>query len=163
MLAVTRAEILDYLKATGQAWREDHTNADVSRWRARLRAEVLPVLEAIRPGAGKKATAFTDQLRSVHRVLDDQIDMEMDLVERGDGVATLERATAMGMRRAVLSGLLRRLLLDAGVPGDKLGAKPVGAVVRAVMDGEGGERSFAFAGGVTVSLTRDQITVGTPR
>jgi len=71
MLAVTRGEVMDYLHAIGQPWREDHTNADVSRWRARLRAEVLPVLEAIRPGAGRKATAFADQMRGMHRVLDD--------------------------------------------------------------------------------------------
>jgi len=159
MLAVTRSQITDYLHAIGQPWREDHTNADVSRWRARLRAEVLPVLEAIRPGAGRKATGFADQLRDVHRVLEEAVGEVMKQVEREGEVSCLVREACRRMNRAVLSELIRRLLSGAGVPGDRLGGKRVGQVVRAVGDGEGGERAFGFAGGVTVTVTRDRVTV----
>ncbi len=160
MLAVSRAEIIDYLHTLKQPWREDHTNADVSRWRARLRAEVLPVLEHIRPGAGQKATAFADHLRDVHRVLDDAVEGALGLVRREGEVVSMEREAGKRLRRVVLSGLLRELLTNAGVPGDKLGARQVGRVVRAVRDGEGGERLFSFAGGVMVWVTRDRVRVG---
>jgi len=160
MLAVSRSEVMEYLKAIGQLWREDHTNADVSRWRARLRAEVLPVLEDIRPGAGRKATKFADHLRDVHRVLDEAVEEVLKMIDhRGDQV-TLSREAAKRMNRAVLSGLIRRLLVDAGVPGDKLGAAPLGDVVRAIRDKEGGKRTFTFADGVSLTVTRDQVSIG---
>jgi tRNA(Ile)-lysidine synthase len=160
MLAVSRAEVIDYLTTLNQDWREDHTNADVSRWRARLRAEVLPVLEHIRPGAGRKATAYADHLRDVHRVLDDAVEGALGVVDIENGTAGFDREAGRRLRRVVLSGLLRELLANAGVPGDKLGARQVGRVVRAVRDGEGGERSFSFAGGVSVWVTRDRVRIG---
>lgn len=159
MLAVSRNEILDYLHTLNQPWREDNTNADVTRWRARLRADVLPVLEDIRPGAGQKATVFADHLRDVHRVLDDAIEEALRIVEIEGDEAYLQRDTAIRLRRVVLSGLLRELLVNAGVPSDKLGSRQIGRVVRAVRDGEGGERSFVFAGGATVWVTREGVRI----
>lgn len=49
-LDVPRSEIEAYLKALGQEWREDPTNADVTYTRAWLRTEVMPVLAARFPG-----------------------------------------------------------------------------------------------------------------
>jgi len=72
----------------------------------------------------------------------------------------MDRVAAKRMSRAVLSGLIRRLLSDVGVPGDKLGARQLARVVGAVRDREGGERTFSFAGGVTLSVARDRVTVG---
>lgn len=159
MLALSRSEVIDYLNTLGQPWCEDHTNADVTRWRARLRAEVLPVLESIRPGAGQRATQFADHLRGVHRVLDEAVASAHSMVEReGDGYV-IKREAGKRLERVVLSGLLRELLVELGVPGDKLGAKVVGRVVRAVRDKEGGERVFEFARGVKVVVTREQVRV----
>jgi tRNA(Ile)-lysidine synthase len=45
LLEVRRAELREYLGHLGQPWREDASNYDRSRLRARLRHEVLPVLE----------------------------------------------------------------------------------------------------------------------
>lgn len=159
MLAVTRVEVVDYLNAIGQAWREDHTNTDTTRWRARLRAEVLPVLEAIRSGAGRKATAFAEQLHGVHRVLDDAVRDAHQLVMPCDGGVVLDREGCRGLRRVVLSGLLRDLLIADGVPADTLNAQQVGRVVRAIRDNEGGERTFTFAAGTTVTVIRERVTV----
>ncbi len=160
MLAVTRTQVLDYLHAINQPWREDHTNADVTRWRARLRQDVLPVLEEIRPNAGRKATAFAQQMRDVHRVLNDAIDDAKQLVEHEGDERWIDRVAARQMRRVVLSGLLRELLNEAGVHGDKLGVNQIGKLVRAVRDKEGGERTFGFKGGVCVVVTRDRVRVG---
>jgi len=42
----TRREVLrEYLRANGQAWREDATNRDVRRTRAHIREQLLPVIE----------------------------------------------------------------------------------------------------------------------
>lgn len=45
LLEVRRTELREYLQNLGQSWREDATNSDRSRLRARLRHEVLPVIE----------------------------------------------------------------------------------------------------------------------
>ncbi|HKM90702.1 MAG TPA: tRNA lysidine(34) synthetase TilS [Candidatus Acidoferrales bacterium] len=45
LLEVRRAELRAWLTAIGQAWREDSTNMDTARLRARLRRDLLPLLE----------------------------------------------------------------------------------------------------------------------
>ena len=44
LLGVRRQELRDFLKAGGQDWREDSTNRDIHRQRARIREQLLPVL-----------------------------------------------------------------------------------------------------------------------
>lgn len=63
MLAATHGEAIDFLNTIGQAWREDPTNADRSRTRARLRHEVLPVLRDLRPSVARKVLELSDSLR----------------------------------------------------------------------------------------------------
>ena len=46
LLKVGRAEVRDYLAALGQPYREDASNADLSRTRARIRHDLLPRLAA---------------------------------------------------------------------------------------------------------------------
>lgn len=63
MLAATHGQALDLLNHLDQPWREDATNADRSRTRARLRHEVLPILREIRPSVAFKVVELTDRLR----------------------------------------------------------------------------------------------------
>jgi tRNA(Ile)-lysidine synthase len=45
LLETRRKELRDFLEECGQCWREDPTNLDVHRLRARIREQLLPVLE----------------------------------------------------------------------------------------------------------------------
>jgi len=63
MLASTHAEAIDFLEQLGQPWREDPTNTDRTRTRARLRHEVLPVLRELRPSVARKVLEMADSLR----------------------------------------------------------------------------------------------------
>lgn len=63
LLDATHDEALALLKDMGQDWREDATNQDPSRTRARLRQEVLPVLRSLRPSVARKAVELGDALR----------------------------------------------------------------------------------------------------
>jgi tRNA(Ile)-lysidine synthase len=45
LLRIRRNDLRDYLHERGQEWREDATNADQTRLRARIRAQLLPILE----------------------------------------------------------------------------------------------------------------------
>src|SRR6202046_2212211 len=45
LLTADREDLREYLRAKNQAWREDATNRDTRRLRARIREQLLPVLE----------------------------------------------------------------------------------------------------------------------
>lgn len=45
LLEVRRGKLRDFLTARGESWREDLTNQDVNRTRARIRQQLLPILE----------------------------------------------------------------------------------------------------------------------
>ena len=49
LLGATRDEVEAYLKALGQGWREDSSNADSAYTRNRIRHELLPLLEGWNP------------------------------------------------------------------------------------------------------------------
>lgn len=63
MLRATHAQAMDYLAQLRQPWREDESNADRTRLRARVRAEIVPVLRAMHPRVALHAVALGDQLR----------------------------------------------------------------------------------------------------
>jgi tRNA(Ile)-lysidine synthase len=71
MLGATHADALDFLRQIDQPWQEDHTNADVTRTRARLRRDVLPVLRELRPSAARKAVELGDTMRHIQARLDE--------------------------------------------------------------------------------------------
>jgi tRNA(Ile)-lysidine synthase len=45
LLGVRRQELREYLRSIGQSWREDSSNLDIRRTRARIRVALLPLLE----------------------------------------------------------------------------------------------------------------------
>ncbi len=159
MLAVTHDDACRFLEDLNQPWCHDHTNADVSRLRAKLRHEVLPVLRSIRPGVAGKAVAVTDQLRQAHHLIESEIDQQMLLVTREDDAVTLDRRHTRVMPRIVLAGLLRRVLTDAGTDADRIGQRRLEPLLRAIRDRKGGTRVFEFSGGLHLTVTRDQITL----
>ena len=52
LLAVTREEVREYLRARGLEWREDPSNADRRFARARVRHDVIDALRELSPGRG---------------------------------------------------------------------------------------------------------------
>ena len=45
LLGIQRQDLRDYLKSLNQPWREDATNRDTKRQRARIREQLIPLLE----------------------------------------------------------------------------------------------------------------------
>ncbi|MFW6061088.1 MAG: tRNA lysidine(34) synthetase TilS, partial [Phycisphaeraceae bacterium] len=160
MLSVTRAEVLAFLREIGQRRCEDHTNVDVTRDRARLRTDVLPVLREVRGDAARKAVRLADHAREADRLVRREVARAYaQLVREEAGALVLERAGARTLPRVVLTGLLRRLLCEAGVPRGRVTRRVVVPVVRAVRDRRGGERRFDLAGGAQVTIDGGRVTI----
>lgn len=69
LLEVSREDIRGLLTQANIPWREDPTNVDVTKPRARIRAQILPVLESIHKGAAVRASCAGRRLRESARLL----------------------------------------------------------------------------------------------
>lgn len=157
MLGVDRAAARAFLHDIGQDWREDATNRDTSRVRARIRAEVVPVLRAIRPDAAAEAVRLCDRLYDVARLVDARISRAWSTARCDTNHITLERAVARGLSRVVLLGVLRKMVIESGTSADQVSARSIESLGKAVRDRRGGVRRFEFGGGVVLSVTPKKI------
>ena len=65
LLGVRRAAVREYLKSCGQTWREDASNQDARRLRARIRHTLLPLLETeFQPAVVERLAALASTARS---------------------------------------------------------------------------------------------------
>jgi tRNA(Ile)-lysidine synthase len=113
LLGVRRSELRTYLSRRGLAWREDGSNADLSIPRNLLRAQVLPVLEQVHPGALRHLAALADTARAWREpVASDAAARLARLSWPGDGGlwVDLERLAvgSPAQRRSSIAELLRR-------------------------------------------------------
>ena len=69
LLDFDRDELRAWLSATGGEWREDASNADATRPRARIRHELLPALAASAPRTVEHLASFADALAEDEAVL----------------------------------------------------------------------------------------------
>lgn len=157
MLNVEHEQAVDFLQALDQPWREDATNADTTRTRARLRHDIIPLIKQIRGDVAGKAVALGEQFDQLHRLVEEQV--EMASASTGDALDTLSRDKARSLNKMVLTQLLRRDLIHAGVRADQLPGHALHPVIEAVRDGVGGVRSFDFAGGVRITVGPDELRV----
>lgn len=74
LLASSKAECEDLCSAAGMAWREDASNTDPRRARARLRRDVVPVLESLWPDASEHATHASELLRAASEIVNERLD-----------------------------------------------------------------------------------------
>jgi tRNA(Ile)-lysidine synthase len=107
LLGMTRAETRAYCREHGLAWREDPSNADTSFTRARVRHELLPLLERVAPGAERTIAETARLLRDEADALDALLPETNSLEE----IAALPPA---------LSRLLLRRLAGAPIRTDEL-------------------------------------------
>jgi tRNA(Ile)-lysidine synthase len=91
LLGVHRAELRAYLKSKKQTWREDATNRDTTRMRARIRKKLLPILEKqFQPAVVEHLATLAELAREDEAFLDALVnDRIVACVERGAGRATI--------------------------------------------------------------------------
>jgi len=163
LLATDREDLREYLRTKNQAWREDATNRDTRRLRARIREKLLPVLERdFAPSivahlgelarlAGEQEAFLSaiveDRFRSLVRLADDAMtidvcDLLLPLKLKLDRSISSNASNSSGIAplRALTELLVRRLY--EGVRGDcrDLAAQHVEQVIRLARESTSGHR-----------------------
>jgi tRNA(Ile)-lysidine synthase len=150
LLEVRRGELRKYLEGRGQTWREDASNLDISRLRARLRHQVLPVIEReLQPAV----VAHLGRLAQMAR--EDEGFWEALTAERAEALVRRE-GDRLGIRCADLlaplpwgSGaqialtkrLVRRIVEELKGDRLRLTARHVDQVVRLAAESSSGQRT----------------------
>jgi tRNA(Ile)-lysidine synthase len=177
LLGARRAELREYLGELGQTWREDASNEDITRLRARLRHQLLPQLERefqpeivarlgqlaslARDDAAFWDALVTDRVRALRKIESGGVSIRVsDLL----WALPLDSARVPGVPeslRALSSRIVRRLAAEAMSEPVQLSALHVELVLHLADAGEIGSR-LELPGGLRVSKYFDQLTFCPP-
>ncbi len=130
LLGERRERLREYLRHLGQNWREDSTNCDLSRQRARIREQLLPLLERdFSPRAVNQLSRLARLAREEEIFWNALVQDRWDVLVRADEgkfsirvhdlLAPLDLASAAepGALRTLTERLIRRLYQVLGGPG----------------------------------------------
>ncbi len=116
-LTLPRAELRAALRALGQPWREDETNATAQYARGRVRNAALPALCAVHPGADAALARFAASMRDVADYLDAQAAALLEAARCG--ADAYDAAALCAAPAALRTQALRTLILRAGAKPEK--------------------------------------------
>jgi tRNA(Ile)-lysidine synthase len=179
LLEIQRQDLRDYLKSLNQPWREDATNRDTRRLRARIREQLIPLLEknfapTIVEHLGDLARLSREQELFWSTIVEDrfrahtQCTADTTAISAKDLLSPLELNFAQSQSspapnashatplRALTEGLIRRLYQS--VRGDRkdLTAEHVEQVTRLATSQSSG-RHLELPGGVIVDRSFDKL------
>jgi len=122
LLAVSKEELQDWLRAQGFAWRDDSSNADVRYERNFVRTSVIPLIETRFPAAKTAIARTANMARAACELFEQQTDQVTDnieILEAGDGkhpgALRLARAALVGLPDPLLQYALEEIFATAGV------------------------------------------------
>ncbi|MCK6530552.1 tRNA lysidine(34) synthetase TilS [Myxococcota bacterium] len=154
LLGEARGALRAWAAARGLRWREDPTNADPRHLRNRVRAEVLPLLATIDPGAVRGVAAAATRWGEDAAALDA---VAASLV--GEPGAPVALAAYASWPRAVRARVLVRLARGAGAP---LGMRAAGDLDLRILAGGAGPRVFHLASGARLELLGQDLVCEAP-
>jgi tRNA(Ile)-lysidine synthase len=180
LLNVRRQELREFLRARKQNWREDLTNRDTKRTRARIRLKLLPLLEKqFQPAIVEHLCSLAELAREDEAFFETAVEKwAADAVERSAGEARisalqllriqhgkkLNPETTKGAERtekkeagsALSKRLVRKIVEEVKKYAGQMGASHVEAVLDLAHDGRTGS-SLSLPGGVEVRKERDDL------
>ena len=163
LLDARRSDVVAYLRALGQPWREDATNADTTRTRARVRAELLPLFEDMNPRFDEALFRTLDVVAEEERYLDATARAALEgLADTRPGEVRLDAAGLAALDRAIARRVLRAALVDAFPEASRIEFPHVEAVLDGLGDTgfdrdlTGGLRAFREYATLVVLRGRDE-------
>jgi tRNA(Ile)-lysidine synthase len=181
LLETRRSDLREYLRGSGDKWREDASNRDVRRLRARIREHLLPVLER------DFSPAIVGHLEDLAKFAREEEIFWTALVEdrcrayvREDGksfaidsshlLAPLQLSSiameaevskATSPQRALTERLVRRLYERSRGDRRELSARHVEQVIRLALESTSGRRAV-LPGGIVVERNFDTLVFSRP-
>ncbi len=157
LLDVSRAQIASYAHDFGVKWVEDPSNVGRDYLRNRVRHDLLPAFERVRPG-------FAAELESIARRAADWrsgVEAVVDRLEpvAAEGALVVKRAALAPFDHAGLAVLWPALGARIGITFDRRGTERLALFTTSV--GDGG--SIPLSGGATVERTRSTFVMRPPR
>lgn len=157
LLQVSRAQTRAACAALGLEPWQDPQNADPAFARARVRHQVLPVLEReLGPGVAQALARSARQLRTDADFLDGLAARESERLASGGPDLPLDLVA--GLPEAVRSRVLRNAAIAAGCPAGSLSARHV-AALEALVTGWRGQRWTDLPGGVRGERRYGRLTL----
>ena len=151
LLLFSRAETARITAELGLPLWLDGSNADPRYSRNRVRQEVLPVLEQLHPGAGRRISGVAERLAQEHDSQQELLQLALSGLLGGGG---LRRRGLMALRPANRRLLLQRWLEQQGQP--PLPAAPLQELLERLAP-ERGPGQASLSGGMTLRWDREQI------
>ena len=180
LLFIRRAELRAYLHAKKQSWREDATNQDTSRMRARIRKNLLPLLEQeFQAGVVNHLRTLAEFAREDETFLDwmarercaalVKVDGSESRVGIADLLQPLRRSqakisesaegaqkTAVESFEALTKRMVRRLMEEKKQGAGQISALHIGTILELARRGQSG-KTLQLPGGVDVRREREEL------
>jgi tRNA(Ile)-lysidine synthase len=156
LLGVLKSDCEDLCRAAVVSWREDPTNTDPQRVRARLRRDVLPHLRELWPDAARRSTAAAEVMRAAKASLDQQLEQVFGPAEQREW----KRESLQALPGAVIAAGLRRAALDAAShAGDELNQRHLLLAAECVRSSEKKPRQFDWPRRLRLMITSKQVAL----
>jgi tRNA(Ile)-lysidine synthase len=156
MLEVDRAAAAELCTVAGLQWCDDPTNSDPTTLRGRLRRDVLPVLESLRPGVASRLAAATKLRLAAADALDRAVIAPTELSENAAMWARPSLAAiGIGLCQASLMATARTMAGGS----DGLSSTTLLAASVAILDGRQHRRVFEFGCGVIAIVDAVRVRV----
>ncbi len=149
LLGERRETLRQLLQGAGIAYRDDESNEDPAFLRNRVRAELLPLLERLRPGAVEMLLRHAELSGADNALLDELADDELRRRRRADGRIDWREPPARALGRRII-----RLAVGHGLPT----AERVEALLEAA-EGNRGSVRIELGGGRVASVRERHIRV----
>jgi tRNA(Ile)-lysidine synthase len=177
LLNMRRADLRAYLRRRKQSWREDATNRDLQRLRARIRKKLLPLLEEqFQPAIVAHLATLASLAREDEALLETIVQRRMSAaVQKGQGGSRIaltdlfdaggkpkfrteftENAEEREAVTAMCKRMVRHIVERVKRPSRQLGANHVDAVLALARSGQNGS-SLSLPGGVEVRKDREAL------
>jgi tRNA(Ile)-lysidine synthase len=157
LLGVRRDSLRDWLRERGHAWREDESNRDPRFRRVRLRTELLPAIEDLRPGGLEALARIADRAREAWALVARETRRRARAIRVENGDVHLLREAIRSAPEAVRWPLLEEVLRRAGQRPGGLGEAAVREALRIAIGGTSGSR-FERPGRVAFRVDRRSLT-----
>jgi tRNA(Ile)-lysidine synthase len=161
LLGVRREDLRKYLRAKHQRWREDITNLDTKRMRARIRQKLMPLLlKSFQPAVVEHLCQLAELARNDEAYLDAQVvEWRNSLAQESPREVRVALADLLAGPKALQARLLRQIVQSIKPRSGQLSAVHVAAVLE-LAEQKGSGKALHLPGGVEVRRDRNSMRFG---